>query len=144
MESMSGGEVLGTAFITWLKNGEDDINVAKEVVQVVWPRVCAGRSPAHSAWATSCETKVELATKIESWMRVHSTRCDRHLIKPDTFALGVSMAGTPSATTWKVGHIVRCVGNLFHTCLADTNIQGQANPLKQIVSISWESNRSKR
>ena len=57
-----GGEVLGTALIPWLKNGDDDINVAKEVVQVLWPRVSEGRSPAHSAWATSYETKVELAT----------------------------------------------------------------------------------
>jgi hypothetical protein len=81
VELMSGGEVLGTALIKWLKDGEEDIIVAREVVQVVWPRVCEGRSPAHSAWATSCETKVELAAEVESWMRVHNTRCERHLIK---------------------------------------------------------------
>jgi hypothetical protein len=63
---MSGGEVLGTALNKWLKDGEEGIIVAREVVQVVWPRVCEGRSPAHSAWATSCETKVELAAEVES------------------------------------------------------------------------------
>jgi len=61
VELMSGGELLGTAIIKWLKDGEEDINVAREVVQVVWPRVCEGRSPTHSARATSCETKIELA-----------------------------------------------------------------------------------
>ena len=37
VEVMSGGEVLGTALIKWLKDGEEDINVAREVVQAVWP-----------------------------------------------------------------------------------------------------------
>jgi hypothetical protein len=88
VELMSGGEVLGTALIKWLKDGEEDIIVAREVVQVVWPRVCEGRSPAHSAWAASCETKVELAAEVESWMRVHNTRCERHLIKLGYFCPG--------------------------------------------------------
>jgi hypothetical protein len=57
VEVMSGGAVLGTALIKWLKDGEEDIKVARAVVQAVWPRVCEGRSPVHSAWATSCETK---------------------------------------------------------------------------------------
>ena len=85
---MRGGEVLGTAFIKWLKDGEADINVAREVVQVVWPRVCQGRSPTHSAWATSCETKIELAAEVESWTRIHNTRCERHLIKFGYFCPG--------------------------------------------------------
>jgi hypothetical protein len=88
VELMSGGAVLGTALIKWLKDGEEDINVAREVVQVVWPRVCEGRSPTHSAWATSCETKIELATEVESWTRVHNTRCERHLIKLGYFCPG--------------------------------------------------------
>jgi hypothetical protein len=88
VELMSGGEVLGTALIKWLKDGEEDINVAREVVQVVWPRVCQGRSPTHSAWATSCETKIELAAEVESWTRVHYTRCERHLIKFGYFCPG--------------------------------------------------------
>ena len=81
VEVMSGGAVLGTALIKWLKDGEEDIKVARAVVQTVWPRVCEGRSPVHSAWATSCETKLELAARVESWMRVNNTRCERHLIK---------------------------------------------------------------
>ena len=60
VEVMSGGAVLGTALIKWLKDGEEDIKVARAVVQAVWPRVCEGRSPVHSAWATSCETKLNL------------------------------------------------------------------------------------
>ena len=39
VEGMSGGEVLGTALIIWLKNEEDDIEVAKRVVKAVWPRM---------------------------------------------------------------------------------------------------------
>jgi hypothetical protein len=70
VEVMSGGAVLGTALIKWLKDGEEDIKVARAVVQAVWPRVCEGRSlvrsPVHSAWATSCETKLELAAKCVS------------------------------------------------------------------------------
>ena len=85
---MSGGEELGTALIMWLRNGKDDTNVAKEVVKVVWPRVCEGRSQVHCAWATSCGTKVDLVTEIESWMREHSTRCERHLIKLGYFCPG--------------------------------------------------------
>jgi hypothetical protein len=30
VEGMSGGEVLGTALIMWLKNEEDDIEVERE------------------------------------------------------------------------------------------------------------------
>ena len=57
VEVMSGGAVLGTALIKWLKDGEEDNKVARAVVQAVWPRECEGRSPVHSALATSCETK---------------------------------------------------------------------------------------
>jgi hypothetical protein len=42
---MSGGEVLGTALIMWLKNEEDDIAVAKRVVKAVWRRMGAKRAP---------------------------------------------------------------------------------------------------
>jgi len=88
VEVISGGAVLGTALIKWLKDGEADIKVAREVTQAVWPRVCEGRSPVHSAWTTSCESKLELAAKIESWMRVNNTRCERHLIKLGYFCPG--------------------------------------------------------
>jgi hypothetical protein len=71
VEVMSAGAVLGTALIKWFKDGEEDIKVAREVVQAVWPRVCEERFPVHSAWATSCESKIELAARVESWMRVN-------------------------------------------------------------------------
>jgi hypothetical protein len=32
VELMSGGEVLGTALLTWLRNTEDEIEVARRVV----------------------------------------------------------------------------------------------------------------
>ena len=99
VEVISGGAVLGTALIKWLKDGEEDIKVAREVTQAVWPRVCEGRSPVHSAWTTSCESKLELAAKIESWMRVNNTRCERHLIKLGYFALDVNMACVLSVMT---------------------------------------------
>jgi hypothetical protein len=50
VERMSEGEVLGTALIRWLKNEEDDIAVAKRVVQVVWPRMGARGPQSHSEW----------------------------------------------------------------------------------------------
>jgi len=74
VELMSGGEVLGTALLMWLKNAEDDIEVAKRVVKAVWPRMGAKRSQTHSEWAESCDTKMDLVTKIESWLRTNSAR----------------------------------------------------------------------
>ena len=65
---MSGGELLGTALIMWLKNAEDDIEVAKSVVKG------AKRSQTHPEWAESCDTKMDLVTKIESWLRTNSAR----------------------------------------------------------------------
>ena len=32
-------------------------------------------------WAESCDTKMDLVTKIESWLRTNSARCERHLIQ---------------------------------------------------------------
>ena len=85
---MSGKEVLGTALVTWLRNAEDETHVPRKVVKVVLPRVCEGRSQTHSEWAASCETKVDLVTEIESWMRAYSVRCERHLIKLGYFCSG--------------------------------------------------------
>ena len=34
---MSGGEVLGTALIAWLKEEGDNIGIAREVLEVVCP-----------------------------------------------------------------------------------------------------------
>jgi hypothetical protein len=59
VEGMSGGEVLGTALIIWLKNEEDDIEIAKRVVKAVWPRMGAKRSLIHPEWAESCDTKLD-------------------------------------------------------------------------------------
>jgi hypothetical protein len=81
VELMSGGEVLGTALITWLKNAEDKIEVARRVVKAVWPRVGTKRSQTHPEWVASCDTKMDLVTEIESWMRTYSARCERQLIK---------------------------------------------------------------
>jgi hypothetical protein len=78
VERMSGGEVLGTALITWLRDAEDEIEVARKVVEAVWPRKCAGRSQTHLEWAASYETKLDLITNIESWMRKYSARCERY------------------------------------------------------------------
>jgi len=44
MESMSGGEVLEAALITWLKDTEETVEVVRKVVGTVWPRGREGRS----------------------------------------------------------------------------------------------------
>jgi hypothetical protein len=54
VELMSVGEVLGTALITWLKNEEDEIEVARRGVKAVWPLLSTKRSQTHSEWAASC------------------------------------------------------------------------------------------
>jgi hypothetical protein len=81
VELMSGGEVLGTALIMWLKNAEDEIEVGRRVVKAVWLRMGTKRSQTHPEWAESCDTKMDLVSKIESWLRTNSARCERHLIK---------------------------------------------------------------
>ena len=72
VEVMSGGEVLGTALIAWLKEVSDDIGIARKVVEWVWPRACAGRAQTHPEWAISCGTKLDLIQEIESWVRKNS------------------------------------------------------------------------
>jgi len=83
VEVMSGGEVLGTALIAWLRLKEegDNIGLARKVVEVVWPRVCSGRAQIHPDWTVSCGTKMDLIQEIESWVRMNSARRERHLIK---------------------------------------------------------------
>ena len=78
VDLMSGGQVLGTALIAWLKEEGYDIGIARKVVEVVWRRACAGRAQTHSG---SCGTKLDLIQEIESWVRKNSARCERHLIK---------------------------------------------------------------
>ena len=48
---------------------------------MVWPRMGAKRSLIHPEWAESCDTKLDLASRIESWLRTYSARCERHLLK---------------------------------------------------------------
>jgi len=60
VEVMSGGEVLGTTLIAWLKEEGDDIGIARRVVEAVWPWVCPGRAQVHPDWTKSCETKLDL------------------------------------------------------------------------------------
>ena len=43
IESMSGGEVLGSALITWLKDTKEKIEVAWKVVGTFWTRLCEER-----------------------------------------------------------------------------------------------------
>jgi hypothetical protein len=50
-------------------------------VEVVWPRECSGRAQIHPDWTISCGTKMDLIQEIESWVRMNSARCERHLIK---------------------------------------------------------------
>jgi hypothetical protein len=40
VESMSGGSALGAALITWLKDTEETVEVARKVVGAVWPELC--------------------------------------------------------------------------------------------------------
>jgi hypothetical protein len=81
VEVMSGGEVLGTELIAWLKEEGDNIGIARRVVEVVWPRVCSGRAQVHPDWTMSCETKMDLIQEIERRVRMYNARCERHLIK---------------------------------------------------------------
>ena len=77
VELMSGGEVLGTALLTWLRDTEDEIELARRVVKAVWPWVCTKRSQTHPGWAASCEIKMDLVTEIES--RIRTKVSDRYL-----------------------------------------------------------------
>jgi hypothetical protein len=81
VEVMSVGEALSTALIAWLKEKDEDIGITMRVVEAVWPRVCLGRTQAHPDWTQPCETKVDLIQVIESWVRMNSARCARHLSK---------------------------------------------------------------
>jgi hypothetical protein len=79
MESMSGGEVLEAALITWLKHTEETIELARKVVGTVWPRLCEEGSQSHPAVVTSCKSKLELTVSVEKWMPANSARCAQHL-----------------------------------------------------------------
>jgi aldehyde:ferredoxin oxidoreductase len=146
VELMSGGEVLGTALVMWLKNAEDEIEVARRVVKTVWPRMGTKRSQTHPEWAESCNTKMDLVTKIESWLRTNSARCDRHLIKLEYLCPGCQLVCALYATTQKAEHSVHGVRSLSRKYQMGTNTQNQTALLGHNVSISmpWESNGLKR
>ena len=149
VEGMSGGEVLGTALIIWLKNEEDDIEIAKRVVKAVWPRMGAKRSQTHPEWAESCDTKMDLVTKIESWLRANSARCERHMIKLEYLCPGCHhgmCTVTQYAPTQKAEHSAHGVRSLSRKYQMGINIRNQAALSGHNVSISmpWESNGSKR
>jgi hypothetical protein len=79
VESMSGGAALGAALITWLKDTEETVEVARKVVGTVWPQLCMGQSQRHPAVITSCKPKMELTEHVERWVRVNRERCSQHL-----------------------------------------------------------------
>ena len=63
---MGGGEVLCTPLIACLRDGDDRIEVShKKVVEMVWPRACAGWPQTHHPWKTEGATKLDLLTEIE-------------------------------------------------------------------------------
>ena len=72
MKPMSGGEVLGAAIITWLKDTEKTIDVARKVMGTVWPRLCEERSTKSSGGGRVLKSKLELTVSVEKWMRANS------------------------------------------------------------------------
>jgi hypothetical protein len=79
VESIPGGAVLGAALITWLKETEETVEVAKKVVGTVWPELCGGQSQRHLTRITSCVSKTTLADNVEYWTRKNRARCPQHL-----------------------------------------------------------------
>ena len=59
-KSMGRGEVLCTALIAWLRDGDDIIEVSQKVVEMVWPRACAGWPQTQHSWKSEGTTKLEL------------------------------------------------------------------------------------
>ena len=72
---MSGGEVLGAAFITWLKDAVDTFEDARKVVGTVWPQLCERQSQRHPAVVRSCTFKAELTESVEKWVSMNRARC---------------------------------------------------------------------
>jgi hypothetical protein len=60
VKSMSRGEVLCTALIAWLRDGDDSIEVSQKVVEMVWPRACAGWPQTQHSRKSEGTTKLEL------------------------------------------------------------------------------------
>jgi len=66
---MGGGEVLCTALIAWLRDGDDSIEVSQKVVGMVWRRACAGWPQTHHPWKTEGATKLDLLSEVEKELR---------------------------------------------------------------------------
>ena len=81
MRSMSGGEVPCTALIAWLRDGDDSLEVSQKVLEMVWPRACAGRPQTQHYWKSEGATKPELLSKIEGELRKCGARCQQHLTR---------------------------------------------------------------
>jgi hypothetical protein len=81
VKSMGGGEVLCTALTAWLRDGDDSIEVSQKVVEMVWPRACAGWPQTHHPGKIEGASKLELLSDIEKGLRNYSARCKQHLIK---------------------------------------------------------------
>ena len=69
VQSMSGGEILCTALIAWLRDGDDSLEVNRKVVEMVWPKACAGWPQTQHSWKSEGATKLELLSKIETELR---------------------------------------------------------------------------
>ena len=81
VRSMSGGEVLGTALIAWLRDGDDSLEVSQKVVEMVWPRAFAGRPHTQHYRKSEGATKLELLSRIEAELRKCGARCQQHLTR---------------------------------------------------------------
>jgi len=81
VQSMSGGEVLCTALIAWLRDGDDSLEVSQKVVEMVWPKACAGWPQTQHSWKSEGATKLELLSEIETELRKCGARCQQHLTR---------------------------------------------------------------
>ena len=147
-EVMSGGEVLGTALIAWLKEEDEDIGIAMRVVEAVWPRVCLGRAQAHPDWTQSCETKLDLIQAMESWVRMNSARCARHLSKLEYRCPKCQhgMCTTCNEIEGRIHLNARGVWSLLHKYPTDIHSRHTVASTRRNVSISmpWGSSGLKK
>jgi hypothetical protein len=81
VQSMSGGEVLCTALIAWLRDGDDSLEVSQKVVEMVWPRACAEWPQTQQSWKSEGATKLELLSEIETELRKGGARCQQYLTR---------------------------------------------------------------
>ena len=140
--------MLGTALIAWLKEEDDDIGIAMRVVEAVWPRVCLGRAQAHPDWTQSCETKLDLIQAMESWVRMNSARCARHLSKLEYRCPKCQhgMCTTCNEIEGRIHLNARGVWSLLHKYPTDIHSRHTVASTRRNVSISmpWGSSGLKK